>query len=173
MDLVPLTDDKLDALQWVALDYYLREVNHRNGLVGDKTQPDTPASIAAVGMALAAAPIVVERDILPRDFIAKRVLIKLRFFWNSPQGIGADATGYKGFYYHFLDMETGRRVWQCELSTIDSAFLLAGMLTAATYFDRDTEEEHEIRTLADALFRRADWRWAQDGGATVTHGWKP
>jgi hypothetical protein len=170
---VSLSDDQLDDLQWVSLDYYLREVNHRNGLVGDKTQDGSPASIAAVGMALATAPVIVERRILPRDFMAKRVLTKLRFFWTSPQGPEPDATGYKGFYYHFLDMETGRRVWQCELSTIDSAFLFAGMLTAAAYFDRDTAEELEIRTLADALFRRADWNWARDGGATVTHGWKP
>ena len=77
------------------------------------------------------------------------------------------------FYYHFLDMQTGRRAWQCELSTIDSTFLLAGALMAGMYFDADTAEEHEIRTLADALYRRADWQWAQNQGATVTHGWKP
>ncbi|HKM55825.1 MAG TPA: glucoamylase family protein, partial [Isosphaeraceae bacterium] len=173
MDPVALSDDQLDALQWVAIDYYLREVNHRNGLVGDKTQAGSPASITAIGMALASFPILVERGILPRDFVAKRVLTKLRFFWNSPQGTDPDSTGYKGFYYHFLDMETGRRVWNCELSTVDSAFLLAGMLAASSYFDRDSEDEHEIRTLADALYRRVDWRWAQNGGATVTHGWKP
>lgn len=168
-----VSDDELDELQWLAVEYYLHEVNHRNGLVRDKTQPGAPSSIAAVGMALATAPLAVERGVLPRDFMVRRVLTKLRFFWNSPQGPEPDATGYKGFYYHFLDMETGRRVWECELSTIDSAFLFAGMLTAATYFDQDTEEEHEIRTLADALYRRADWQWAQNGGATLTHGWKP
>jgi hypothetical protein len=70
-------------------------------------------------------------------------------------------------------METGRRVWQCELSTVDSMFLFAGMLSAAIYLDRATEEEHEIRTLAEALYLRADWQWAQNGGATVTHGWRP
>jgi hypothetical protein len=96
----------------------------------------------------------------------------LRFFWNSRQGTEADATGYKGFYYHFLDMRDGRRVWNCELSTIDTAFLLAGMLTAAQYFDHESPEEQEIRRLADALYRRADWRWAQAGGATVSHGWR-
>jgi hypothetical protein len=70
-------------------------------------------------------------------------------------------------------MQSGRRVWNCELSTVDSAFLVAGALTAAAYFDRDSEAEHEIRTLADELYRRADWQWAQNGGASVTHGWKP
>ena len=173
MDQVTLTEDQLEALQWVSVDYYLKEVNHRNGLIRDKTQEGAPASIAAVGMALATAPLAVERGGGPRDFMAQRTLKRLRFFWNSPQGTQPDATGYKGFYYHFLDMETGRRVGDCELSTVDSAFLLAGMLTVATYFDQDTAEEHEIRALADALYRRVDWRWAQNGGATVTHGWRP
>jgi len=173
MDPVTFTDDQLDALQWVSVDYFLKESNHRNGLIRDKTQEGAPASIAAVGMALATAPLAVERGGAPRDFMARRTLTRLRFFWNSPHGPEPDATGYKGFYYHFLDMETGRRVWNCELSTVDSAFLLAGMLTAAAYFDQDTALEHEIRTLADALYRRADWRWAQNGGATLTHGWRP
>jgi hypothetical protein len=168
-----VTDEELDALQWRTVEYYVHEVNHRNGLIRDKTQEGAPCSIAAVGMALAGSPLLVERGMFPRDFMARRVLTKLRFFWNSPQGPEPDATGYKGFYYHFLDMETGRRVWECELSTIDSAFLFAGMLTVATYFDQDTETEQEIRTLADALYRRADWRWAQNGGATLTHGWRP
>jgi hypothetical protein len=173
MDQKPLTDDELEALMWVSVEYFVKETNPVNGLVRDKTQDGAPASIAAVGMVLASAPLAVERGALPRDFVAQMTLKRLRFFWNSPQGPQPDATGYKGFYYHFLDMQTGRRVWECELSTVDSAFLFAGMLTAATYFDRDTAVEQEIRTLADALYRRADWRWAQNGGATVTHGWRP
>ena len=173
MSLPTMSDDELDALQWLTAQYYLKETNFRNGLIRDKTQTGAPCSIAAVGMALATAPLVVERGGLPRDVMAKRVLLRLRFFRDSPQGPEPDATGYKGFYYHFLDMDTGRRVWQCELSTIDSAFLFAGFLTVATYFDRDTPDEHEIRTLADALYRRADWQWAQNGGATLTHGWRP
>ena len=139
----------------------------------DKTAPDWPASIAATGLALACYPVGVERGFMARAAAVERTLATLRFFWNSHQGPESDSTGYKGFYYHFLDMQTGRRAWQCELSTVDSAFLLAGALTAALYFDADTADEHEIRTLADALYRRADWQWAQDGGATVTHGWKP
>ena len=98
---------------------------------------------------------------------------RLRFFRDSPQGPEPDATGYRGFYYHFLDMKTGRRVWNCELSTIDSAFLFAGMLTCAAYFDADTEEEAEVRRLADELYRRADWQWALNGGPAVSHGWRP
>jgi hypothetical protein len=173
MDQATLSEAQLEALRWVSVDYYLKEVNHRNGLVRDKTQEGAPASIAAVGMALSTLPLAVQNGALPRDVGARLALTRLRFFWNSPQGTEPDVTGYKGFYYHFLDMDTGRRVWDCELSTIDSAFLLAGVLAVATYFDQDTADEHEIRTVADALYRRADWRWAQNGGATVTHGWRP
>jgi len=168
-----LTDRDLGLLQFTTVLYYLHETNPDNGLVRDKTDPTAPVSIAAVGMALATIPVVVERGVLYRDFAAKITRKRLRYLIDCPQGPEADASGYKGFFYHFLDIETGRRVWQCELSTIDSAFLLAGALTVGTYFDRDTPVETEIRTLADALYRRADWNWARDGGATLTHGWTP
>ncbi len=163
----------LEQLQRASFDYFLHETNPANGLVIDKTAPDWPASIAATGMALAAYPVAVERGFMSRAAAVERTLTTLRFFWNSPHGPEPDATGYHGFYYHFLDMQTGRRAWQCELSTIDSTFLLAGALTAGIYFDADLPNEQEIRDLADALYRRADWQWAQNGGLTVTHGWKP
>jgi hypothetical protein len=167
------TDLDLDRLQWTTLLYYLHETDPDNGLVRDKTDPAAPCSIAATGMALATLPVDIERGILFRPFAAKVARRRLRYLHDLPQGPEPDASGYKGFFYHFLDIETGRRVWQCELSTIDSAFLFAGMLTAAAYFDQDTADEAEIRRLADALYRRADWDWARDGGATLTHGWHP
>jgi hypothetical protein len=168
-----LTDDELDQLQWTSVEYYLHESNPVNGLIRDKTEPNAPCSIASVGMALATYPIGVERGVIPRELGATITLKRLRFFRDSEQSTAPDATGYKGFYYHFIDMNTGRRAWQCELSTIDSAFLLAGMLTAGTYFDRDNAAEAEIRQLANDLYCRADWNWVRNGGAAVTHGWKP
>src|SRR6476660_2243244 len=167
------TDLDLERLGWTTRLYYLHETNPDNGLVRDKTDPAAPSSIAAVGLALATLPIADERGVFFRPFAAKLARRRLRFLHDLPQGPEPDAAGYKGFFYHFLDIETGRRVWQCELSTIDSAFLFAGMLTAAAYFDRDTADEAEVRHLADALYRRADWDWARDGGATLTHGWRP
>lgn len=161
------------VLQSLTVLYYLHETNPDNLLVRDKTEPTAPVSIAAVGMQLATLPVVVERGILIREFAAKHTLKQLRYLLQCPQGPEPEASGYKGFFYHFLDIETGRRVWRCELSTIDSAFLFAGALTVATYFDRDTAHEAEIRTLADALYQRADWNWARDGAATLTHGWRP
>ncbi len=166
-------EKRLDALQRHAFEYFLNETNPANGLVADKSQADSPSSIAAVGFALAAYPVGVERAWISRANAIERTLAALRFFWNSPQGTGSDMTGHKGFYYHFLDMTTGRRAGDCELSTVDTGFLLAGMLAAARYFDQDSEDEHEIRTLADALYLRADWQWACNGGATITHGWTP
>ncbi|HUY32572.1 MAG TPA: glucoamylase family protein [Pirellulales bacterium] len=171
--LTPEMLEMLDSLQRETFDYFVHEANPVNGLICDKTQAGTPASIAAVGLALAAYPVGVERGFMTRAEAIERTLATLRFFRDSPQGPEAGATGYKGFYYHFLDMNSGKRAWECELSTIDTTFLLAGMLVAAAYFEHDSAGEREIRMLADELYRRADWQWAQDGGATVTHGWKP
>ncbi len=168
-----LSDDELDKLQRDTFGYFLEETNPRNGLVPDSTREGAPSSITAVGLALAAYAAAVERRIVTRVEARKRALMTLRFLWDSPQGKEPDATGYRGFFYHFLDMQTGRRARESELSTIDTTFLLAGALTAATYFDREAREELEIRSLADALYRRVDWLWAQNGGLTIAHGWTP
>src|ERR1700741_4401904 len=135
-----LTDREWNLLQLSTVLYYLHESNPDNGLVRDKTDPTAPVSIATCGMALATIPVIVERGVLYRDFAAKITRRRLRYLFECKQSPEPDASGYKGFFYHFLDIETGRRVWQCELSTIDSAFLFAGALTAATYFDGDSPE---------------------------------
>jgi len=168
-----LSEKELAKLQQTTFGYFWKETNPANGLVPDNTRAGAHASIAPTGFALAAYPIGVERAFITRAEALERTLTTLRFFRHSPQGTAADATGYKGFYYHFLDMQTGRRAWKSELSTMDTAYLLAGALAAAAYFDRETEKEREIRALAAALYRRADWRWAQNGALRVAHGWKP
>lgn len=171
------SDRKIKTLQRVTFDYFLKEANPQNGLVPDSTRQGAPCSIAPTGFALAAYPVGVERELISRKDAIKRTLTTLRFFWNSPHGPEPDATGYKGFYYHYLDMKSGCRTWNCELSTLDSSFLIAGALTAAEYFNRDTAGEREIRTLAVAMYARADWQWAlnrKDSRAVaVTHGWRP
>jgi hypothetical protein len=168
------TDERmLSLLQRDTFEYFVHETNPKNGLVQDKTEKNWPASIAATGMALASYPIGVERGYWRRKKAVDRTLATLNFFWNCPQSTEPDATGYKGFYYHFLDLKTGRRTWQSEVSTVDSAFLLAGALAAAAYFDGSSASEREIREKADALYQRADWKWALNGGLTLTHGWKP
>jgi hypothetical protein len=165
---------QLQALQRNTFRYFWKETNPANGLIPDNTAvDDIPASIAGVGFALASYPVAVDRAFVSRADAVARTLATLRFFWNAPQSALPEATGHRGFFYHFLDMTTGRRAWRCELSTIDTAILVAGALTAAAYFDQGTNDEREVRTLADSLYRRVDWRWAQDGQATVSHGWKP
>src|SRR6202167_5059127 len=171
----PLTlfdDDLLDRLERAAFGYFLSAHNPANGLVADRSVTGSPCSIAVVGFALSSYPIAVERRWMTRDEAVERTLVALRFFLNSPQNEAPEATGYKGFYYHFLDMQSGRRVWQCELSVVDTSLLIAGILTAGCYFDGGGNEA-EIRGLSDALYRRVDWQWAQNEQQTVAQGWKP
>ncbi len=166
-------EEDLERLQRDAVGYFLRAANPDNGLICDSSRPGAPCSIAATGLGLAAYAVGAERGFLPRREAAARTLAALRFFRDSPQSEEPDATGYRGFYYHFLDMQTGRRVWQCELSMIDTAILIAGVLTGGMYFRAAAEDEAEIRELADLLYRRIDWPWATAGGAVVRMGWKP
>ena len=166
-------DAMLDSLQRAAFDYFLKAANPVNGLVADTTRAASPSSIAVVGFALSAYPVGVERGWMARADAVERTLRALRFFNHCDQSGSAGATGYRGFYFHFLEMGTGVRAWQSELSLIDTALLLAGMLAAGAYFSADTPAETEIRTLVDLLYRRVDWRWAQHDGSCVTHGWKP
>jgi len=166
-------EEALDELERLAFTYFSNEVDDRTGLVRDNTRPGVPASIAGSGFALACYAVGAERGYLRRDEAAARVRTTLDFLWRAPQTDGADATGWRGLYYHFLAMETGRRVWTSELSTVDSGIALAGALTAGMYFDRDTPVERDVRRLADALYRRADWRWATNGGRTLSQGWRP
>jgi hypothetical protein len=166
-------DTLLDRLQRAAFDYFPQATNPANGLIADNSRANSPVSIAGVGFALSSYPVAVERGWLARAEAVQRSLAALRFFRDSDQSGGPAATGYKGFYYHFLDFRTGVRVWRSELSMIDTALLIAGALTASMYFDSSAADEIELRKIVDLLFRRIDWRWAQDGGETLRQGWKP
>lgn len=166
-------DAWLEQLARAAFDYFPQQTNPRNGLVADNSRPNVPASIAAVGFALSAYPIAVERSWMARAEAVRWCLAALRFFRDSDQSGSPQATGYQGFYFHFLDRDSGARVWQCELSMIDTTLLIAGALTAAAYFTAANAEESELRELADLLYQRIDWRWAQADGRTIRQGWKP
>ena len=155
--------------------FFWETVNRRNGLVPDRWPTPSFCSIASVGFALAAYPIGVERGWCSRADARDLTLTTLRFFWNAPQGPDATGTtGYKGFFYHFIDMETGARFRDVELSSVDTTILLMGVLFAGEYFDRDDAAEREIRRLAAALYARADWTFFRsDGRAAVSMGWHP
>jgi hypothetical protein len=163
----------LDLVQRTAFDYFWYETHLQNGLVKDRSSDASLASIAAVGFGLSALTVGIDRGWISREAGRDRVLTTLAFLWNSPQGPQADATGYKGFYYHFLDMHTGRRVQDAELSTIDSALLLGGVLHVQQYFDRLDATEAKIRALANDLYRRVEWSWMQVRLAKMCHGWTP
>ncbi len=168
-----INEQRLDRLQRAAFGYFLQAVNPANGLIADNSRGNSPASIAVVGFALSAYPVAVERGWMARSDAVEHSLSVLRFFRDSDQSGSPEATGFKGFYYHFLDMHTGARVWRSELSTIDSALLIAGALTASMYFTANTPEETELRELVETLYLRVDWRWSQGEAATIRQGWKP
>jgi hypothetical protein len=145
-----------------------------NGLIPDRYPTPSYSSIAAVGFALTTYPIGVERGYITREQARQRVLLTLRFLHAAPQGPEARGTaGYRGFFYHFLDMKTGTRFEDTELSTVDTAILLAGGLVCQSYFDGPDADEAEIRALVDALYRRVDWRWAQPKPPAISLGWTP
>ena len=168
------TDDALlSALREMAFTFFTRKINSNISLVPDSTQPDSPSSIAAVGFALSCYPVAVERGLIERADALSRTLTVLRFFHDADQTGAADGVGYKGFFYHFLDMKTGHRAWKSELSIIDTTLLLAGMLVASQYFDGDATGEIEARGLTRAIYARIDWRWAQNGQQALVLGWTP
>ena len=102
------------------------------------------------------------------------MLTTLRFLHDAPQGPEPRGNvGHKGFFYHFLDMKTGLRAGDSELSTVDTALFLSGALFCQSYFDRDTDDEAEIRDLAETIYRRVDWQWAQVRAPAISHGWSP
>ena len=155
--------------------FFWETVNRSNGLVPDRWPTPSFSSIAAVGFALTAYPIGVERGWCTRAEARDLTLTTLRFFWNAPQGPDpTGTTGYKGFFYHFLDMERGLRHRDVELSSVDTTILLMGVLFAGQYYGRDDPAEREIRRLADAIYARADWNFFRsDGRDAISMGWHP
>lgn len=163
--------EMLETLQRETFSYFVTYANSQTGLVADRTSADSPASIAATGLALTSYPIAVERGWWTREQAVARTLATLRFFAASEQSNDPAATGHNGFYYHFLDPASGARSGGCELSTIDTALLVAGIHTAALYFTAPAELE--IRELGDMLYRRVNWSWAAGDDGTLRHGWRP
>ena len=174
-DVRPSADDALlDDLQHRTFDFFWRTTNPDNGLVPDRYPTPSFSSIAAVGFGLTAYAVGVERGWVTRAAARGRVRTTLAFFRDAPQGdAAAGVTGYKGFYYHFLDMKTGHRFKDVELSSVDTALLLAGVLFCREYFADASPEDAEVRRLADALLERADWRWMQARTPAIAMGWTP
>jgi hypothetical protein len=164
----------LDTLERRTFQWFWDLGDPRTGLTPDRAPTRSFASVSATGFALTAYPIGVERGWVSRAAARERTLATLRFFWTAREDTASvGATGYRGFFYHFLDPATGARFKDVELSTIDTAWLLAGALFCQTYFDRAEPGEREIRALADSLYGRADWQWANVRPHLIVHGWDP
>jgi hypothetical protein len=165
--------DLLDDISRRAFRYFWEWTDPDTGLTLDRArtdgQPeDNPnhvhvASIAATGFALTAFCIAAEHRLISRDTARERVLPTLRFFaYNAPRE--------HGWFYHYMDSVTGQRRWTCEVSSIDTALLLGGILTVRQYFIDDPE----IVELATLIYNRVDFPWMMNGSTMYfSHGWAP
>ncbi|HWX54675.1 MAG TPA: glucoamylase family protein [Verrucomicrobiae bacterium] len=158
--------DLLDEICVSGFRYFWEAASPYTGLVKDRSRADgldprTVGSIAATGFGLTALCIAAENHYAERSKIEERVLTTLKYFHER-------ALRERGFYYHFLDIHTGDRLWNAEVSSIDTALLLCGVLTCREYF-----ADERIRRLADDIYHRVDFRWMLNGGDTLTHGWRP
>ena len=169
------TDEEfLDYLEQTALDFFWYESDTSTGLIRDRSEPWAASSVAAVGFGLTAFPVGVERGWLTRAEAAGRTAKVLETLWSAPQGAAASGvSGYNGWFYHFLDMRSGLRTWDSELSSIDTGLLIAGVLFAQEYYTGSDSVETHIRTLAGSLFDRIDWQWMTNGLSSLTMGWFP
>jgi len=173
------SDEKLlDSIQYRSFLYFINESDHKTGLVKDRSASWAPASIAAIGFALPSYAVGVERKWISRDEAAKITLITLVFFLNSVQSTDTNATGYKGFYYHFLRINSGTREWNCELSTVDTGLLMMGIIFARNYYNLDNETENKIRSHAEKLLERLDWDFFEmppnsKYANSISMGWDP
>jgi len=164
----------LDTLERRTFNWFWERSDPNSGLTPDRWPTKSFSSVAAIGFALTAYPVGVERGYIARADAAQRTLNTLRFMYNAPQGTQpANVTGYKGFFYHFLDMQTGFRFEQVELSTIDTSLLLGGILFAQSYFTGADPTESAIRAYADSIYLRVDWAWAVNQPNVVSMGWHP
>jgi hypothetical protein len=161
----------LDELERAHFRYFVDQVDPATGLARDRSTASAPASIAAVGFGLTAYPIAVRHGWVERAAAAESTRKVLQTLWQAPQGDAPEGmAGAHGLFYHFLDSHASR-AWHCELSTIDTALLMAGVRFARDYYDQPGEAD--IRTLADQLYNRVDWAWATNGQDRVSLGWKP
>jgi hypothetical protein len=164
----------LDYLQQANFDYFWYEANPANGLIPDRTATYSACSIAAEGFGLTAIGIGIDHGWITRTQGAKRVLTALNTFYQGPQGTNdTGMIGYNGWFYHFLDMNSATRSPNSEVSSVDTVWLLSGILYAKQYFNGTNSDETGIRTLADEIFNRVNWPWINRGGGAIAMGWLP
>jgi len=159
-------DALLDEIERAAFDFFWNEAGATTGQVKDRAvlngnDSHTIASIAATGFGLSGLCIAEGRSYRKKEEIVERVRGTLLFLWQK-------LPHEHGFYYHFIDMNSGERQWKCEISSIDTSLLLCGVLTARQHF-----ADAEIQDLATKIYERVDWPWMLNGGKTLSMGWHP
>ncbi len=174
---VPSAADEvfLDTLQHRTFRWFWDTTDPATGLVHDRYPSRDFSSIAAIGFGLPAYGIGAERGYVTRAQAAERTLTTLRTLYTAPQGPEQLGTaGYRGYFYHFLEYDDATRFRNTELSTIDTALLMAGVLFSREYFDGAAEAEQAIRAYSDSLYQRVEWPWVRKPDATrLSMGWHP
>ena len=165
--LSPEDDQFLEELEKSNFQYFWEQASPQTGLVKDRCNVQANSStnvgsIAATGFGLTALCIGDKRGFIPPADARDRVLTTLRFLWKK-------MPTHRGFFFHFADVNTGERVWDSEVSSVDTAILLCGILTCRHYF----EEHSEISLLAYQIFNRVDWSWLSEDTSLLPHGWTP
>jgi hypothetical protein len=161
-------DDKfLDELEKRNFQFFWEQASPQSGLIRDRSHVlandnSVVASIAATGFGLTALCIAEKRGFISPPEARDRVLLTLRFLWKK-------MPTHRGFFYHFADINTGERVWDSEVSSVDTAILLCGILTCRRHF----EKHSEISLLAYQIFNRVDWSWLSEDTSLLPHGWTP
>jgi|HubBroStandDraft_4_1064222.scaffolds.fasta_scaffold10005_3 hypothetical protein len=167
--LAPLSSEDdwfLNELEIANLSYFWEQASHKTGMVKDRCHVGTNdqgivASIAATGFGLTALCIGEQRGLVPSSDALERVFVALRFLWKK-------LPNHRGFFYHFADINSGERVWDSEVSSVDTAILLCGILTCREHF-----RHPEVVELADLIFGRVDWTWLSEDTSLLPHGWTP
>jgi hypothetical protein len=165
--LSPEDDAFLEELEKATFLYFVEQVDTATGLVKDRCNirierdEGTVASIAATGFGLTALCIGRERGYISPVDARDRVIAALRF-------LNGEMPTHRGFFYHWADVHTGARIWDAEISSIDTAILLCGVLTCRRYF-----RHREITRLAALIFNRIDWTWLSADTTLLSHGWRP
>lgn len=160
-------DQFLDELEKRNFKYFWEQASPQTGLIKDRctvlaNDTSTVASIAATGFGLTALCIGEKRGFIPLADARGRVLAALRF-------IGKKMPTHRGFFYHFADLNTGERVWDSEVSSVDTTILLCGILCCRQHF----EKHSEISLLASEIVDRVDWSWLSEDTSLLPHGWTP
>lgn len=162
----PSDDEFLDQIESAIFKFFWEQASSTTGQVKDRAlavanDSRTVSSIAATGFGLTALCIGHKRGYGDATQIQDRVTTTLDYLLNQ-------LFHQNGFFYHFIDMNTGARAFNSEVSSIDTAILLCGVLTCRQYF-----QDAQIQSLARKIYDRVNWTWMLNGGTTFSMGWTP